>query len=103
MQEIQGQNARATDAAIENTIKAVLPEAKQNQKSHPKKPKIKKHITGIVKITLELTSELDKKLQKVLDLKSHAIPDRNVLILFEKLLDAEIKKHEGPKQKYRAK
>jgi hypothetical protein len=55
------------------------------------KAKIKQDALGKVTITLTLTKEQNEKLQKVLAKKSHTIPNGDINILFEKLLDRELK------------
>jgi hypothetical protein len=86
--QIENKGLAKTESVIADFAKDLCPELSFEK---PEKAKIRNEAGGKVTITLSLSKEQNEKLQKVLAKKSHAIPDGNINILFEKLLDKELK------------
>jgi hypothetical protein len=86
--QIENKGLAKTESVIADLVKDLCPTLNFNK---PEKAKLKIEASGKVTLTLSLTKEQNEKLQKVLAKKSHAIPDGDINILFEKLLDKELK------------
>jgi hypothetical protein len=86
--QIENKGLTKTESVIADFTKDLYPELNLDK---PEKAKIRNEADGKVTITLSLTREQNEKLQKVLAKKSHTIPNGNLNILFEKLLDKELK------------
>lgn len=83
-----------TENAIASSVQDLFPELDVTSIKPDSKAKIRQGLTGQVTITLTLTAEQNEKLKKVLAKKSHAIPNGDINILFEKLLDRELKNYD---------
>jgi 5-methylcytosine-specific restriction endonuclease McrA len=86
--QIENKGLVKTEGVIADVVKDLCPSLNFEK---PEKSKIRNEAGGKVTITLSLNKEQNEKLQKVLAKKSHAIPDGDINILFEKLLDKELK------------
>lgn len=82
-------------AHTESVIADLLPKLDlANHKPEVQKAKVRQGAQGQITITLTLTAEQNDKLKKVLAKKSHAIPNGDLNLLFEKLLDKELKNYD---------